>query len=140
MVNIRSSSEISDRWESNAGNRQNYEAGVENPVRSWKDETAAAGERWAEGVRQAADNDQFGRGVQDLEDRDWQEKALAVGAGRLSKGVSENVDKFEQGFAPFRDVIESTSLPAKGPSGDVDANIERARVMAQALADAKRQG
>jgi len=58
-------------------------------------------------------------------------------AQRLNQGVQANVDKFEDNISKFIDVIENTDLPAKGPTGDVDTNIERSRVMAQALRDAK---
>lgn len=138
MVAIRSGNEISQRWENNAGNRQNYESGVENPISDWKDETSGSTERWNDAVRQAADRDALNAGIQDVGTGDWQEKALEVGAGRISQGVSANVDKYQNRFERYRQVIESTDLPAKGPSGDVDTNIERARVMAQALADEKR--
>lgn len=140
MVGIRSMNEISGRWERNAGDRQNYEAGVENPLEDWKEETEASTQRWADAVRAAADRDQYGSGLADVETSDWQDKALELGAQRISQGVSQNVDKYERGFDRFRQVIERTDLPAKGPTGDVDTNIERARVMASALAEAKRQG
>jgi len=140
MVQTRDSSEARDRWENNAGNRQNYEAGVESPLRSWSEETAASEETWGEAVRAAADRGALGQGVQRSSDQEWQEKALEVGAGRINQGVKANTDKYEDRVARYIDVIESTDLPARGPSGDVDANIERARAMAQALADEKRQG
>jgi len=140
MVQTRSAGEARERWSNNAGNRQNYESGVESPLRGWKESTAGSTERWGDAVRQAAENDQFATGISDVSDSDWQDKAIEVGAGRLSQGVSANTDKYEDNVQEYIDTIESTDLPAKGPSGDIDANIERARVMAQALRDQKTQG
>jgi hypothetical protein len=137
MVQTRSADEARERWASNAGNRQNYESGVESPLRGWKESTSASTERWRDAVRQAAENGQFTTGIDPVTDNDWQSKSLEVGAQRLNQGVQANVDKFESNIEKFIDVIESTDLPAKGPTGDVDTNIERSRVMAQALRDAK---
>ena len=140
MVQTRSAAEARERWSNNAGNRQNYESGVESPLRGWKESTSGSTERWNDAVRQAADNDQFATGISDVSDADWQDKALEVGASRLQSGVAANTDKFEDNVGRYIDTIESTDLPAKGPTGDVDTNIERARVMAQALRDEKTQG
>ncbi len=137
MVQTRSASEARERWESNAGNRENYESGVENPLRGWQDSALSASERWDEGVRQARESDQFSKGVNQSSDSEWQEKALEIGGQRLRSGVTANTDKFEDRVSKFIDTIENTDLPAKGPAGDVDTNIERSRVMAQALRDAK---
>jgi len=139
MVQTRSASEARERWANNAGNRQNYESGVESPLRGWKESTSGATERWNTAVRQAADRDALTVGITDVSDQDWQSKALEVGAGRLNQGVQANTDKFEDNVSKFIDTIENTDLPAKGPQGDVDTNIERSRVMAQALRDAKTQ-
>lgn len=138
MVQTRSASEATERWQSNAGNTENYRSGVESPLRSWQEEASAASERYNEGVRAAADRNAYGEAVSRRDDSDWQDKALELGAGRLSQGVQQNTDKYENAVQRYIDVIESTDLPARGPTGDVGTNIERARVMAQALADEKR--
>lgn len=137
MVNVRSSSESTNRWENNAGDRQNYESGVENPINSYQDGVQGAGERYNDAVRAAADRGAYADAVGELDESDWQDKALELGASRLASGVSANTDKYEEKVQPYLDRIASTDLPARGPSGDVDTNIERARVMAQALRDEK---
>jgi hypothetical protein len=140
MVQTRSAGEARERWESNAGDRENYESGVENPLRGWQDSALGGAERWNEGVRQARENSQFSAGVNNSSDQEWQEKSLEVGGQRLRSGVTANVDKFESRLEEYISTIEDTELPAKGPAGDVDTNIERSRVMAQALRDQKTQG
>jgi hypothetical protein len=137
MVQTRSASEARERWESNAGNRENYESGVESPLRDWQDSALGGAERWDQGVRQAAENGQFTTGVNESSSSEWQEKALEVGGQRLRSGVTANTDKYADRVDEYISTIEDTDLPAKGPAGDIDTNIERSRVMAQALRDQK---
>jgi len=140
MVQTRSADEASSRWETNAGNRETYVSGVENPLNDQAEATQEAAGRWGEAVRAAADQGLFTSAAEELSTSEWQEKALELGANRISQGVAQNVDKYDSAVEEYIDRIESTDLPARGPTGDVSTNIERARVMAQALRDQKTQG
>ena len=65
----------------------------------------------------------------------WEDEALAA-ADAWEGGVTDGASKYARKFAPFRDVIEATTLPPRGAVGD-PGNIERVRMMAAALHDAK---
>jgi len=140
MVQTRSADEATERWSTNAGNRETYVSGVENPLEDQADATRAAAGRWGEAVRAAADQGLFESAAENLSTSEWQEKALELGANRISQGVAQNTDKYSEAVDEYIDRIESTDLPARGPTGDVSTNIERARVMAQALRDQKVEG
>lgn len=66
----------------------------------------------------------------------WQTAAIAKGPSRFSEGVNLATDKYEKGFAPYRDVIDKLSLPPRGPKGD-PTNIQRVAAVAKALHDEK---
>jgi hypothetical protein len=64
-------------------------------------------------------------------DADWQKGALNIGSKRIGDGMRNAIDAQSSGFAPFRDEIANTDLPER--TTDVDANIERVRVLAKRL-------
>lgn len=97
---------------------------------------AAAGAQ-AAGVQQAITEKRFEKSVAATPDSKWAEKASTKGADRFGPGVAQAEQDYEKGFAPYRQVIESTTLPARGAKGD-PKNIERVKVMAAALNARKR--
>jgi hypothetical protein len=120
----------------NAG--EEYAAGVREPRASWQQSTIAAATNQAKGVQQAITEKRFEKGVAKAGDARWAQKALSKGVARFGPGVAEAQGDYETGFAPYAQVIQSTQLPPRGPKGD-PSNIERVRVMAKALNDAKRK-
>jgi len=134
MVEIGSSDEIAEKWSRNASQAgQDFEAGVSGV--STSDQQAATLEAvsdWETGVQNAISNGTFQRGVENPS-ADWQERTLELGGTRFTSGVQASRDAFTAGFEPFRQVIADTDLPARGPRGDIGTNIERVRVIAQAL-------
>ena len=78
----------------------------------------------------------FGKGVVAAGQSAFLEPALKLGVKRYRDGVTFGIPKYAKNFAPYRDVIEATSLPPRGAVGD-PGNIDRVRVMAAALHDAK---
>ena len=119
-----------------AASRDEYLDGVENPRKDWKDETANAADRYREGLEASFENNSFLRGVEDAGTSKWQEKAKKLGPGRYSEGVRASEADYRSGFAPFHSRIAATTLPPRGPKGSPE-NIERVRVMAEALHDEK---
>ncbi len=138
MPKVKSASDIAEKWGRVTPERSvDYEKGIRNPKKDWAASTKAAEGAYKEGVTKAAQEGRFGKGVTKAGTAKWQEKALSVGPARFSQGVSVAKPDFEKGFAPFRDVIEKTSLPPRFAKGD-PRNIERVKVMAQALHAAKK--
>ena len=137
MPAIRPVSEIAEKWARvTPGRASDYQAGIQNPKRDWAEATRAAEDAWIQGVQEAASQRRFGRGVARAGTEKWKRKALELGTSRWGPGVSAARDDYEKGFAPFAEVIARVSLPPRGPKGD-PKNIERVRVIAQALHEAK---
>ena len=137
MPKIRALAKIKDKYvRVTPGKGPELEAGLKDPKKLWADETAAATEAWAGGVTDAVARGAFGKGVAACGQAGYIDPALKLGVKRYRDGVTYGADKYGKKFAPFRDVIEGTSLPPRGPVGD-PGNIERVRMMAAALHDAK---
>ena len=140
MPEIKSASAIASKWSRVTPQRTaDYEEGVKNPKRDWEQATLEAATRQAEGVQQAIQEGRFEKGVSRAGTAKWQKGATQKGPQRWSQGVQLGADEYEAGFAPFRDVIENTSLPPRFPAGD-PRNIERTAAMAKALHDRRIQG
>lgn len=140
MAAIKDLREISQKWARVTPQRAgDYAAGVKNPRRDWGQETAAASDRYAQGVTEAINNGSFERGVTKAGTEKWQRKASSVGAQRFGPGVQAAQGDYEQGFAPFAEVIRNTNLPPRFPKGD-PRNIERVSAIAEALHSKKVQG
>jgi len=137
MANIKSMSRISDKWTRVAsGAGQEYQEGVENPRADWATETAKAEGAYQQGVQAAISRGAFGKGVKKAGTSKWQTNAINKGPSRYSEGVRLSTDAYDVGFAPYREIIAKTTLPARGPKGD-PKNITRVAVMAKALHDGK---
>jgi len=137
MPAIRSAKDIAAKWATVTPMRgADYEAGVRTPLKNWEVQTVAAADAWEGGVSAAIAERRFEKGVKEAGFDKWQRKTIEVGVGRWPAGVRAAQSDYEEGFAPFRDVIERTTLPPRYPRGD-DRNIDRVRVMARALHEAK---
>lgn len=140
MVAIKSISDIAAKWARVTPARtEDYEKGVRNPRRDWASETSGAEARYAEGVSAAVADGRFARGVANAGTGKWQAKAISKGVPRWGAGVREAQPDYEAGFGPFRNVIESLTLPPRYPKGD-PRNIERVAAIANALHAAKVAG
>lgn len=133
MVDIVSMSLARDRFERGlSGAGTNYSEGVSRRSDSfWQDQTAAASDAWADGVNEAISNGSFAAGVNNPS-RSWSERSEDVGARRLTQDTDGAAEAFAEGFGPFRDAIESASLPPRGRRGD-PANFERSSELGQML-------
>ena len=137
MPPVRSLDAISDKWARVvAVSSAEYEEGVRNPGADWATETQKAEPAYASGVQKAISEKRFGAGVRAAGTSKWQNRTLTVGIGRWIEGVSVSRPAYEAGFAPYREVIISTTLPARGAKGD-PKNINRVAVLAKALHDKK---
>jgi len=137
MAGIKSASAIAAKWARVTPQRApDYEEGVKSPRRPWAESAKRAEEAYKAGVTAAAQAGRYGKGVDAAGNEKWQKKALEKGVARYGPGVQVAADDYERGFAPYRDVIERTTLPPKYPKGD-PRNIQRVAAIAKALRDAK---
>jgi hypothetical protein len=117
---------------------EDYRLGIENPRRDWEKETAAAKDRYKQGVDLAHNKDMFAKGIRRAGSAKWKRNALKKGTSRFAEGVMIAGPDYQKGFAPYREVIQQTTLPPRFPKGD-PRNIERVRVIAKALAERRAQ-
>lgn len=140
MPAIKSSTKIADKWARvTPGRAEDYAAGVSEPRKDWAEASVAAEPAFSSGVQAAITAKRYSSGVKRVGTAKWQAKARTKGAARYGPGVQDAAEDYEKGFAPYRDVIERTTLPARGPKGD-PRNLDRVRVIATALHDAKVKG
>ncbi len=139
MPAVRPGSEIAKKWAEVTPQRAGqYELGVKSPLRDWAKNTEASKEAYKAGIADSIAKGRFEKGVAAAGTATWQRKAIEVGPARFSQGVQVAQPDYEKGFSKYRDVIEKTALPPRFAKGD-PRNIDRVRVMATALADAKRK-
>ena len=137
MPQIKSVQASSEKWARRAGqSSQDYANGVKAPRTSWAEATAGAKEAQAAGAQQAIANNSFEKGVREAGDAKWSRKANTVGAQRFGPGVAAAKGDYEQGFAPYAQVISGVQLPPRGAKGD-PRNFERVQAIGNALHEAK---
>lgn len=139
MPKIRSAGDIADKWKRvTPGRTKDYELGVKSPKKDWEEMTSAAEDVWGDAIIKAKEEGRFGEGVSKAGTETWKEGAIKKGVRRWGPGVEIGKDKYERGFAPYRDVIERTDLPKRYPKGD-PRNYERVKAIGEALHKAKRE-
>ena len=137
MPQVKSMDRIKDAWKRrSAASVPDYTAGIQNPRKDWAQETVAAEDNYNAGVQAAVSRGAYGKGVADAGTAKWKKNALSKGVARWSQGIGLAEGAYVDGFAPYRTIIENTTLPPRGPKGD-PKNIERVRVMADALHEEK---
>lgn len=137
MPPVKPMQQITEKWvRQSTASEASYEEGIKNPRRDWADATAKAEGNYKTAVTKAANEGRFANGVRKAGTAKWQQNAIAKGPARWSQGINLSVDAYEKGFAPFRQVIESVTLPERKEKGN-PANIARVAAMAKALHDAK---
>jgi len=134
---IRSIDNIAKKWSSVTPMRsEDYRAGVENPRKDWMTSTVASESAFEAGVQAAIAKKKFGKGVKAAGSEAWQRGAIEKGTQRWGPGVAMAAPKYAQGFAPFRDAIERTTLPPRYARRD-PRNLERVKAIVTALVQAK---
>lgn len=124
---------IRERWVRRAGQAApDYEAGVTQTTKDWAALTAAAGPNYRTAVTAAAAEGRFERGVQRAGTPKWRQGAVVKGVPRFGPGVAAAADDFSRGFQPFRQAIESLTLPPRRPRRD-PGNLERVRAVVNAM-------
>ena len=140
MADIKPLSSIAQKWTTVTPQRApDYEAGIKAPRRSWAQAASDANDSYVQGVTEAASAGRFADGVNKAGDSAWRDGALNKGVARWPQGVRVSGGKYQQGFAPFHSVIQSTTLTPRGPKGD-PRNYDRVSQIGTALHDAKASG
>lgn len=133
MPPIRPAEVIARKWaEVTPGRAAQYEAGVKNPIRDYQAGALGADAAWKAGVQAAVQANRFTAGVRRAGTSKWQRKAAELGPARYGPGVQAAQADYAAGFAPFREVIEQTTLPPRGPRRSPQ-NLQRVTAMANAL-------
>jgi hypothetical protein len=133
MAQIKSLTAIRDKWTQVTPSRApQYQAGVQSPMADWATNAKAAAAAFEQGITQAVANHSFEKGVSAAGTAEWQEGALQKGVTRYGPGVAQAGPKYEEGFAPYHEVIARLTLPARGMRGD-PRNYQRVQVVGDAL-------
>jgi hypothetical protein len=139
-MKMKSSSEVAAKWARvTPGRTSEYQAGVQNPRVSWSAATVAAADNFKAGVTAAIASGAFERGVKAAGDSLWQQNAANIGPARFAEGVANAQPRFEAGFAPYAQVLASTTLPPRFPKGD-PRNLKRVEAVTMALRKRKTGG
>jgi hypothetical protein len=93
---------------------------------------------YADGVAEAQTRGAFKKGVSKSGNAKWAAKTKELGVGRWAPGIRASETDYTTAMQPVVQTIERTVLPPRGPRGD-PRNMERAVVMARALADARKR-
>jgi len=118
---------------------EDYKLGVESPRQPWAEATLAAAKNQADGIQEAIREKRFEKGVTKAGNSTWLQGAISKGVNRFGEGVQLAQEKYATNFAPYAQVIESTTLPPRYPKGD-PRNVERVKAIAMALRNKKVKG
>lgn len=113
-----------------------YVKGVTAPRKDWAQCTEAAETAYKEGVTKAAAAGRFGKGVRAAGTSKWQRGAIQKGGTRFATGVSMAKDDYQNGYAPYHQVLSSLTLPARFSKRD-PRNLARVAAIATALGKKK---
>jgi len=133
MADIKALERIREKWARVTPQRaEDYAAGVSAPRKDWAKVTSAAEASYTAGVQDAIARKAFSRGVLAAGTATWQSRAASVGVDRWGPGIQAGVANYEKGFAPYREVIQSVTLPPAYPRGD-PRNYARVQAIGEAL-------
>lgn len=132
MVDTKPVEDVVRKWKSRAAVAEpEYRAGI-NRAKDWQGETSKSADRYATGVSAAIADGRFAKGVSEVSNSEWKNKALGKGASRFGPGVAASEADFRSGIAEVLNTIQGVTLPDRQPAGS-PGNIERVRVIADAL-------
>ena len=128
------------RWVNRASvATEDYKAGILNPRVDWAQATKNAEQNYNTGVQAAISAGSFGKGVTKAGSAKQQSKAVSKGSQRYASGVADAQSDYANAIAPYLQVIESTTLPPRGPKGD-PRNLDRVKAITVALRNKKLNG
>jgi len=110
--------------------------GVEKSAIDWAQAAAAAEGAYQDGVTKAISRKAFGKGVKKAGTEKYKKGVREKGGARFSAGVALAGPAYAEGFAPYHQVISSTTLPPRYARRD-PRNLARVAAIASALGKAK---
>ncbi len=121
-----------------------YVYGVQNPKRDPKQAAVAAKGKWANNVRQAIENDSYGKGVQKYDLAEAKDIATADGGAAFTTGISKRAAKIERVMNQLAPQLAGISSRIQQMPQDTDAQrdqrmMENLRAM-RALGRARKGG
>jgi len=133
MAEIRPIDVIAKKWAEVTPQRSgDYEAGINNPRRSWMKATKEAEKAYEDGVAKSIAKKSFGKGVEKAGDEKWHRKAVSNGVRNWGPGVAEAEGDYATGFAPYRDAIAAVKLSPRYANRD-PRNLTRVKDVVDAL-------
>lgn len=109
-----------------------YQTGVQGAGEDWARNAAASVDNYNAAVQEAITRGAFARGVSKAGGAKFAQRASTVGARRFPEGVREAAPAFQEGVAPYLQVISGLTLPPRRPKGD-PANMQRVQAVTEAL-------
>lgn len=133
MPAIKQIQEISQKFiDVTPGRSTQYGEGVKKPKKNWAQSTEAAEAAFEEGIAQAIARKAFSKGVKEAGDEKYQKGVREKGVSRWPVGVRLSQKAYADGFGPYRDEIERTTLPQRYARRD-PRNLERVSAISSAL-------
>lgn len=126
-----------ERWVNRASvATEDYKEGIMNPRKDWAQATIEGKSNYVQGIQDSISKDSYAKGVRRAGSAKQQSKSVGKGAQRFAAGVADAQADYATAIAPFIQVIESTTLPPRGPKGD-PRNLERVKAITVALRNKK---
>ena len=117
---------------------ERYRRKIEKAI--WKEAATSeeAEKLWAEALEKAIAAMRRKKALERVDEREWKDKAIKLGSKRIAEGIRENLDKWEERFKPYADVLSSLELPPK--SADPMENVvNRVGAVVKALVEKKKE-
>lgn len=138
-LEIKSLGRASEKWKrQSAAATPEFETGVRETKKDWAQNTLDANENYKTQIAKSIANDSFAKGVAKAGTDTWRTNTLTKGPQRWAAGIAGATQKYEAGFAPFRDVIANLTLTPRGPKGS-QQNLQRVAEVTNALHEKKVQ-
>ena len=141
MVKIKSQAEISENYDKGIARApENYKKGIQR-TNDWQEKASSeqAEANYADGVQRAAASKLRQKKVSQVSNEEWKQKAANIGSTRIGSGMKAGAGKRAKNFEPYRQLIESTSLPER--TTDAESNVmNRVVPLAKGMQDLKRAG
>jgi len=132
-IKVKSAAEVAAKWaEQTPGRSAYYEAGVKTAGADWEANTKASVANYKAAVTAGNIDKMFLGGIAKAGAAKYTRKAVEVGVGRFSSGVTAGKVDYQSGIDPMLQTIAGLTLPARAPRGS-ESNLARVRAVAVAL-------
>jgi hypothetical protein len=132
-IKVKSAADVAAKWaEQTPGRSAYYESGVKGAGSDWETNTKASAANFKAAVSAGNIDKMFLGGVAKAGAAKYTRKAVEVGVGRFSSGVTAGKVDYQSGIEPMLATIAGLTLPARAPRGS-ESNLARVRAVAVAL-------